>query len=201
MRAQRTITLLASVLIALTGAFALYSIYLITMGKDGSSVATDAGISIGGPFSLIDDEGNRVTQADYEGRAHLVFFGFTHCPDICPTKLSEATTVLEELGKDAEKLDVLFVTVDPERDTPEVMNEYVGYFHPQVTGLTGTTEEVADMARAYRAYFKKVPLDDGDYTMDHSTVVYLFDHDGNFVGPVSLDRDPAEVAESLRGYL
>ena len=148
MRAQRAITILASVLIAATGAFALYSIYLLTVGRDSGSVITDAGISIGGPFTLTDDDGRRVSEADYAGRAHLVFFGFTHCPEICPTTLAEATSVLDELGDDASKLDVLFITVDPERDTPEALHEYVSNFHPQITGLTGSVQEVATVARS-----------------------------------------------------
>lgn len=201
MRAQRAITILASVLIVATGAFALYSIYLLTVGRDSGSVITDAGISIGGPFTLTDDDGRRVSEADYAGRAHLVFFGFTHCPEICPTTLAEATSVLDELGDDASKLDVLFITVDPERDTPEALHEYVSNFHPQITGLTGSVQEVATVAREFRAYYKKVPFDDGDYTMDHSTVVYLMGKDGKFVGPVALDREPAQIADQLRAYL
>ncbi|MCB1478113.1 MAG: SCO family protein [Tepidamorphaceae bacterium] len=201
MRPQRAITIIASFLIVVTSAFALYSVYLLTAGRDSGSVISDAGISIGGPFTLTDDDGNRVTEADYAGRAHLVFFGFTHCPEICPTTLSEATAVLNELGDDAGKLDVLFISIDPERDTPEALHEYVSNFHPQITGLSGTAEEVASVARSFRAYYKKVPFDDGDYTMDHSTVVYLMDKENNFVGPVALDREPGKVAEQLRAYL
>lgn len=202
MRTPRAIVLLAAVLIAATGAFAFYSIYLLTQGRaPGGAVISDAGITIGGPFTLTDDTGKRVTEADYLGHAHLIFFGFTHCPDICPTKLSEATLVLEQLGDDAAKLDVLFISVDPERDAPEVLADYVSLFHPQITGLTGSPEEVASTARAFRAFYRKVPLDGGDYTVDHSTVVYLFDKANNFVGPVSLDREPAEVAAQLRPYL
>ena len=109
--------------------------------------------------------------------------------------------MLNELGDDAGKLDVLFISIDPERDTPEALHEYVSNFHPQITGLSGTAEEVASVARSFRAYYKKVPFDDGDYTMDHSTVVYLMDKENNFVGPVALDREPGKVAEQLRAYL
>ena len=197
----RIIVAIAATLIVLTGAFAFYSIYLLSQGKGPGGVVTDSAISVGGPFALVDNTGRNVTEADYAGRAHLIFFGFTSCPDICPTKLSEATLVLNELGYHASRLDVLFISVDPERDTPDVLSAYVSNFHPQITGLTGTPDEIARVAREFRAFYRKVPLDGGDYTIDHSTVVYLFDRDNAFVGPVSLDRDPAEVAAQLRPYL
>lgn len=202
MRTQRTLTIVAAVLILATGAFAAYSIYLLSQGRSvGGSVISDASITIGGPFTLTDHTGKRVTEADYAGRAHLVFFGFTYCPDICPTKLAETTAVLDGLGSDADKIDVLFITIDPERDTPQALADYVSVFHPRIIGLTGSQEEITSVARAYRAFFRRVPLDGGDYTMDHSTVVYLFDKAGDFVGPVAMDRDPAEVAEELRAHL
>ena len=157
--------------------------------------------TLGGDFALPATSGGTVSLQQFRGRVVLLNFGFTSCPDICPTKLSEATLVLNELGDDASRLDVLFISVDPERDTPDVLSAYVSNFHPQITGLTGTPDEIARVAREFRAFYRKVPLDGGDYTIDHSTVVYLFDRDNAFVGPVSLDRDPAEVAAQLRPYL
>lgn len=157
--------------------------------------------AIGGPFRLVDQDGRRVTEADFRGRPFLVFFGFTHCPDICPTALFEMSEVLRRLGPDAEKTAVLFVSVDPERDTPEKLKEYLSSFHPRIVGLTGSPQEIADVEKAYRVYAKKVPLEGGGYTMDHSAIVYLMDKDGRFVAPFNLKRTADEAAADLRKRL
>ncbi|MGE0231963.1 MAG: SCO family protein [Flavobacteriaceae bacterium] len=157
--------------------------------------------SIQGNFSLTDDTGKRVTEADFAGRPHLVFFGFTHCPDVCPTTLYELSAIFEELGDDADKLDVLFISVDPERDTPESMADYVGSFGPQFTGLTGTKEEIDAVARNFKVYYRKVPLEGGDYTIDHTAVVYMFNRKGEFVAPFNAKRPPEEAAAELRKLL
>lgn len=163
------------------------------------TIATE--FEIGGPFELTAHTGERMTDADFAGAPKLVFFGFTHCPDICPAALYDITLVLNELGDQAEDLNVLFVSVDPERDTAEMLELYLSSFHPQITGLTGTPEEIAEVARSYRAYYQRVELDNGDYTMDHSAVVYLFDADGTFVAPFNHKRPPEEAAEDLRAVL
>jgi protein SCO1/2 len=157
--------------------------------------------SVGGPFRLVDQDGRRVTEADFRGKPFLVFFGFTHCPDVCPTALFEMSEVLRRLGPDAGKTAVLFVSVDPERDTPEKLKEYLSSFHPRIVGLTGTPQEIADVEKAYRVYAKKVPLDGGAYTMDHSAIVYLMDKDGRFVAPFNLKRTADEAAADLRRRL
>lgn len=201
MSPTRIIYLLATLLVVLTG-LASYLAVSMYMNRDGSgTIISDAGITIGGPFELVDHNGNTVTQATYAGKPYLMFFGFTHCPDICPTKLAEISMVLDELGDRSDDLNVLFVSVDPERDTPEVLSDYVEVFHPQITGLSGSVEAIADVARSHRAYYRKVELDDGDYTVDHSTVVYLFDGEGRFVSPLNVEADPAEVADRLRAVL
>ncbi|MEO1200676.1 MAG: SCO family protein [Pseudomonadota bacterium] len=160
------------------------------------TIATE--FEIGGPFELTDHQGQTVTEADFAGKPSLVFFGFTHCPDICPTTLYDITLVLQELGDDADRLNVLFVSVDPERDTPDFLGTYLSSFHPGITGLTGTAEQVAEVARSYRAYYRRVPLDNGDYTMDHSAVVYMLDAEGTFISPFVHDRAPEESAAILR---
>jgi protein SCO1/2 len=201
MSPTRVIYLLATLLVILTG-LASYLAVSMYMNRDGSgSIISDAGISIGGPFELVDHNGNTVSRADFAGKPYLMFFGFTHCPDICPTKLAEISIALDELGDKASDLNVLFVSVDPERDTPDVLREYIGSFHSQITGLSGSVETIADVARSHRAYYRKVPLDDGDYTVDHSTVVYLFDKEGQFISPVNVEADPVEVADKLRAVL
>jgi protein SCO1/2 len=155
--------------------------------------------AIGGPFELVDQEGRTVTERDLKGHPTLLFFGFTHCPDICPTTLFEVSEVFRALG---EKQNVAgyFVTVDPERDKPDVLKNYLQSFDPRMRGLSGSPEAVAAMLKAYRVYAKKVPTE-GDYTMDHSALVYLMDKDGRFVAPFNLKRKPEEAAADLRRYL
>ncbi|MBS7542126.1 SCO family protein [Ancylobacter oerskovii] len=161
-------------------------------------VATQA--SVGGAFSLVDQDGQPVNEETFKGEPTLIFFGFTHCPDICPTTLFEMSQLFEYLGEDARKVQGLFITVDPERDTPEVMKSYIGSFHPSIQGLTGTPEQVTAAIKAFRAYAQKVPGQDGDYTMNHTAIVYLMDKNGTFVAPFDLKRPPADAATALRPY-
>jgi protein SCO1 len=157
--------------------------------------------TIGGAFHLQDQSGKPVSDQELKGRPHLVFFGYTHCPDVCPTTLFEISEVMKALGKDADRAGALFITVDPERDTPAVMADYLSNFDPHLRGLTGDPAAVAEALKAYRVYAKKVPLKDGDYTMDHTAVVYLIDKDGRFVAPFNLKQTPEAAAAQLRGYL
>ncbi|MFG1461534.1 SCO family protein [Xanthobacter sp. DSM 24535] len=168
-------------------------------GRPQSPVASLA--TIGGPFQLVDQTGAPVTQDALKGRPSLIFFGFTHCPDVCPTALFEMSEIFGALGPDAGKLQAFFVTVDPERDTPDVMKSYLSSFSPELKGLTGTPEQVDAVKRAYRVYSKKVPLEGGDYTMDHTAVIYLMDKTGTFLAPFNIKRPPAEAAADLRRYL
>jgi protein SCO1/2 len=201
MNATRVIYMLAALLVALTGV-ASYMAVSMYMDRGGSgSIISDAGITIGGPFELVDQDGQSVTQDNFAGKPYLLFFGFTHCPDICPTKLAEISIILDELGDRADDLNVLFISVDPERDTPEVLKEYISSFHPQITGLSGSISAIAETAKSHRAYYRKVPLDDGDYTVDHSTVVYLFDGQGQFVSPLNVENDPVVAADRIRQVL
>ena|SRR5690349_5080876 len=163
------------------------------------SVATPA--AIGGPFELTDQSGQTVTDKALEGRPTLVFFGFTHCPDVCPTTLFEISEVLHALGSDADRVNAYFISVDPERDTTASMKDYLSSFDPHLKGLTGDPEVVTKVLGEYRVYAKKVPLKDGDYTMDHTALVYLMDRDGKFVAPFNLKRTPEEAAADLKRYL
>ncbi len=156
---------------------------------------------IGGPFRLIDQNGKPVTEQDMKGKPFLVFFGFTHCPDVCPTTLFDVSEVLRSLGPDADRAGALFITVDPERDTAAALKDYLASFDPHLRGLTGDADALATVAKEYRVYYKKVPLDGGDYTMDHTAIVYLMDKDGRFVSPFSLKRKPEVAAAELRKYL
>ena len=157
--------------------------------------------AIGGPFQLTDQAGQAVTENNLKGKPTLIFFGFTHCPDVCPTSLFEISEVLKALGKDADRVNAYFVSVDPERDTAAAMKDYLSSFDPHLKGLTGNPEAVAKVLSAYRVYSKKVPLKDGDYTMDHTALIYLMDRDGQFVSPFNMKRTPAEAATDLKKYL
>jgi protein SCO1/2 len=157
--------------------------------------------AIGGPFQLTDQAGQTVTDQNLKGKPTLIFFGFTHCPDVCPTSLFEISEVLKAMGKDADRVNAYFVSVDPERDTAAAMKDYLSSFDPHLKGLTGNPEAVAKVLSAYRVYSKKVPLKDGDYTMDHTALIYLMDRDGRFVSPFNLKRTPAEAATDLKKYL
>jgi protein SCO1/2 len=156
--------------------------------------------TIGGPFHLTDQNGATVTEQDLKGAPFLVFFGFTHCPEVCPTTLFEISEILRKLGPDADRVRAVFITIDPERDTPAAMKDYLSSFDPHMVGLTGDPAEIAAVAKAYRVYYKKVPLDQ-DYTMDHTTIVYLMDKEGRFVSPFSLKRTTETAAADLRRYL
>jgi len=156
---------------------------------------------IGASFSMIGQDGRAVTNRDLLGRPYLVFFGYTHCPDFCPTALFDISAVFKEMGPD-KKITALFVTVDPERDTPEVLKAYLENFDSRIIGLTGDTQKVEAMAKAFRVYAKKVPGEKaGDYTVDHTGVVYLMDKRGKFVSAFNLQRPPQQAARELEAYL
>lgn len=144
-------------------------------------------------FQLIDHEGNAVDSNTLVGRATMVFFGFTYCPDVCPTTLSDIAGWLNAMGEDANDLNVVFITVDPDRDTVDVMAEYVSYFHPVVRGWTGAARDIAQAAEGFRATYEKVPTDNGEYTMNHTASVFLFDPVGSFVGTIDY-HEPREFA-------
>jgi len=157
--------------------------------------------SIGGPFRLTDQTGQVVTEQAMKGKPTLIFFGFTRCPDVCPTSLFELSQVLAAMGADADRINAYFVSVDPERDTPASMKDYLSSFDPHLKGLVGTPEATEKIEKAYRVYAKKVPLKDGDYTMDHTALIYLMDKQGNFVAPFNIKRKPEDAAADLKRYL
>lgn len=189
--------LIASAFVA--GLVACLGMILLLLGPRGPVAQSVA--AIGGPFALVDQNGRTVTDQDLKGRPTLMFFGFTHCPDVCPTALFEISQVMERLGPGAEKVNAVFVTVDPERDTPAVLKDYLSSFHPRMIGLTGEPAAIAAMLKAYRVYAKKVPQDGGDYTMDHSALVYLMDKEGRFVAPFNLKRSPEDAAADLKRHV
>ena len=156
---------------------------------------------VGGPFALTDQAGHARTDRDFRGRLMLVYFGFTFCPDVCPTELQVMATALDRLGAKADEVQPLFVTIDPERDTASHLADYVPMFHPRLIGLTGSADAIRKVADAYKVYYARVPQDAGDYTVDHTAYIYLMDRDGHFVAPFNLKRTPEEAAVDLKRYL
>ncbi|MGH6670496.1 MAG: SCO family protein [Xanthobacteraceae bacterium] len=136
--------------------------------------------SIGGPFTLIDDTGKTVTDKTLFGKPYAMYFGYRYCPDVCPTTLFDLTRWIKDLGPDADKMNYVFVTVDPERDTPKLIHEYLASFDHRIRGFTGTPAQIAKIAKEYRVYYKKVPTSDGSYLMDHSAMIYLMTAEDKF---------------------
>jgi protein SCO1/2 len=166
----------------------------------GGNVQTVGQAAIGGPFTLVDHTGKTVTDKDYRGKFMLVFFGYTFCPDVCPTELNTIGVALDKMGPAAEKVVPIFVTVDPQRDTAEKLKSYVADFHPRLVGLTGTEEQVAVAAKAYKVYYKKVGAEKAaaDYLLDHSSYIYLMGPDGGFVAHFPFGITADKMAEELQ---
>jgi len=154
--------------------------------------------AIGGPFTLVDGDGNTVTEKTFAGKWRLMYFGYTHCPDACPTTLSDIGAALDKLPAAArQKLVVLFVTVDPQRDTPKVIGDYAKAFGPEFIGLTGTPAALAPVEQGFRVYAQRRILKGGDYAMDHSSIIYVMGPDGNFIGVLDDTMKPADIAGRL----
>ena len=157
--------------------------------------------TIGGTFTLIGQDGRLISNADLAGHPYLVFFGYTHCPDFCPTALFDISEVFKELGPE-KKVTALFVTIDPERDTPEVLKSYLENFDSRIIGLTGDNQKIEAISKAFRVYARKVPsAKANDYSVDHTGLVYLMDKRGKFVSAFNLQRPPGEAARELEAYL
>jgi protein SCO1/2 len=185
-------------LIGVGAVFAL--IFAAFVGFTSNKPPTPGPAAIGGPFQLTAHNGQQFTDKDLLGRPFLVFFGYTHCPDICHTTLFEMSEILRALGPNA-KIAAVFVTVDPERDTPQVIKDYLSNFDPRIIGLSGSRDALDPMLREYRIYTKRAPGDGDDYSVDHTTVVYLMDKNGRFVSAFNVARQPADAARELERYL
>jgi len=158
---------------------------------------------IGGPFTLEDGNGKRVTDRDFRGKYMLVYFGYTFCPDVCPTTLNEIAEALDQLGAEADRVQPVFITVDPGRDTPAVVKRYVAAFSPKIVGLTGSEASIAETAKEYRVYVAKRRTGEGanDYTVDHSSVLYLMGPNGAFLAPIRADESGEQMARDIGKYL
>lgn len=168
---------------------------------DRQNAATVAPVAIGGPFKLAASSGDVVDSAALKGKPFAVFFGFTHCPEVCPTTLYEMSSALGKLGEDGKDLRVFFITVDPERDTAEFLKNYLTSFDPRILGLRPTPEQLADVAKSYRVFYEKVKTEGGDYTMNHTALVYLMDREGRFFGTLDYEEKPDVRLAKLRRLL
>jgi cytochrome oxidase Cu insertion factor (SCO1/SenC/PrrC family) len=188
----------AIVVLVIAGVTALGALWFTRVQTDGP-IGTGTAL-VGGPFSLTNQDGKRVTDQDFRGKYMLIFFGFTFCPDVCPGELQVMSAALDELGPEADKIQPIFITIDPARDTPEAMKIYVSNFHPRMVGLTGSEEDIAAVAKAYRVYYAKAKDSEGkpDYLMDHSTILYLMGPDGKFVKHFTFGTDAKALAQGLR---
>ena len=157
--------------------------------------------SIGGPFTLVDDTGKPVSDKTLAGKPYAIYFGYTYCPEVCPTTLFDLTRWIKKLGPDADKLNYVFVTVDPERDTPKLMHAYLASFDKRIRGFTGTPAQIAKIAGEYRVYYKKVPTSDGGYVMDHSSMIYLMDADETFDSIIPYQENDASAVAKLKGLI
>lgn len=152
----------------------------------------------GAPFTLVDQTGKPITEAAFRGQPSAVFFGFTHCPEVCPTTLFELDGWLKKLGDDGKNIRAYFVSVDPERDTAEIMNTYVGNVSDRITGITGEPDKVLAMAKSFNIFWRKVDTGDGDYTMDHTASVLLLHGSGDFAGTIAWGEDPDTALAKLK---
>ncbi|WP_404935252.1 SCO family protein [Nitratireductor sp. L15S-10] len=193
---RRSLSILAGAVLALVLAIIAVATMNITPGgrPGGGSGTAD----IGGAFTLTGEDGETVTETDFLGKPTAVFFGFTFCPDVCPTTLFELSGLIEALGPDADRLNYAFVSVDWERDGPEELARYTSSFDDRIRGLSGTKEQIEAVTRAYRVYYKKVPTEGGEYTIDHTASVYLMDEDGGFVGTLSYGEAHDSMLEKLK---
>jgi protein SCO1/2 len=189
--------LLAAALVLAAGALLGLALHENPKGVGGTLLAS----AIGGPFHLVDQNGKAVSDADLKGKWQLLFFGYTHCPDTCPTALNEISLALDRLGKKRNEVEIVFITVDPERDTPEVLKSYVESFDAPIIALTGAADQVAQAAKAYRVYYAKHPRPDGSYDMDHSAVIYVMDPQGRFTATFTPDATADAMAERLQKLL
>lgn len=159
----------------------------------------------GVPFQLVAQDGKPITEQAFRGKPSAIFFGYTHCPDVCPTTLFELDGWLQKVDPTGDKMNAYFVTVDPQRDTPELMNEYVSNVSKRIKGISGPPDKVLDMVKGFHVYYKKVPLDpdkpDGDYTMDHTASVFLLDSGGRFAGTISYQEDPDTAVKKLESLI
>jgi protein SCO1/2 len=184
--------------IAATAAAALLVAIGIVFGQFIRHSSEPDPVAIGGPFELVDQEGHTVTDKTFLGRPSVIFFGYISCPDVCPTTLMDVSNWLKALGPIAGKLNILFISIDPVRDTPVHLREFLSSFDPRIRGLTGTNEQITGVAQKYRVYYKRIEEKDGSYSMDHTGTIYLMDRAGHFVASLTFQTEDSAAIERLR---
>ncbi len=201
MRKSRIFTVAATLVIAMgIVGFTAYNLQLAKNDKGGRVVKTTGAAQVGGPFELVNQDGKTVTEKDFRGKYMLVFFGYTFCPDVCPTELQVISAALEKMGSSAKKVQPVFISIDPARDTPSVMKEYVSNFYPGMIGLTGSDQQIAKVAKAFLVVYSKVVEagpDADEYAMDHTSSTYLMAPGGKFIKHFSYGTDAGKLASGL----
>lgn len=194
--------LLPLIISGLAAVLLIGAVFLLFTGSPAPAPDTQAN-AVGGSFTLTNGDNKTVTANDLHGKYLLVYFGYTFCPDVCPTTLADVVQALDKLGAQADRVQPLFITVDPARDTPAVIRQYVSAFSPRLEGLTGTPAEIAAVAKKYHVYYAPHPTGPGaqDYTMDHSSILYVMAPDGGFAGIIRSDQGPAGIAHDLAALL
>lgn len=195
----RIVGLIAAGVLAIVMTLAAFSI-VIDSRRTPVPQSTGAA-AVGGPFTLVGTEGQEVTEEDLLGKPSAVFFGFTFCPDVCPTTLFELTSLMEQLGSDADRINFVFISVDAGRDGPEEMKQYLSAFDERIIGLTGTDEQIDAVTRAYKVYYARVPVEGGDYTMDHTALILLMNSSGQFFGTIAYEEATEMMLAKLRRLL
>ncbi|MBA4208859.1 MAG: SCO family protein [Parvibaculum sp.] len=197
------IALAAGIVLAILAGVALSEFLAGTAENRNAGASSSAAASVGGPFTLVNHEGETVTEEDFRGRYMLLYFGFTFCPDVCPTELGAMASAINALGEKGEQVTPVLITIDPERDTPEVMARYVALFHPRLVGLTGTPEQIDAAAKAWHVFYRKAEDESSsaDYTMDHSSIIFLMGPDGEYLKLFRPHTPPGEMAQEIAKYL
>jgi protein SCO1 len=197
MRAHHWIQTIMSGLVGFAVAL-LFVAFFVSAHESGQGARV---VPVGGPFTLVDDTGAPVTERTLLGKPLAMYFGYTFCPDVCPTALLDLSHWIQELGPDADKINYVFVTIDPRRDTPALMHNYLSSFDKHIRGFTGTSDEIAAIAREYHVYYKRIPTDNGGYVMDHSTIIYLMGPDGRFVNVIAYQENDASALTKLKNLV
>ncbi|MHB2266393.1 SCO family protein [Aliihoeflea sp. PC F10.4] len=196
MMSGRVVGFIAAGVMAIVMTLAAFS---IVIDSRRAPVLQSTGVAtVGGPFTLVDTEGQEVTEKELLGKPSAVFFGFTFCPDVCPTTLFELTSLMEQLGSDADRINFVFISVDAGRDGPEEMKQYLTAFNERIIGLTGTEDQIDAVTQAYKVYYARVPVEGGDYTMDHTASVLLMDASGQFFGTMAYEEAPEVMLAKLK---
>lgn len=201
MTTRARILLIAGLAALLIGGGAAAVVIMAPSASPPAAQSTAVGAAVGGPFTLIGADGKPVTDRNYRGKWMLVYFGYTFCPDVCPTTLNNIAQALAQLGRDANQIAPLFITVDPKRDTPKVIGDYVAAFDSRIVGLTGSADQIAAVAKEYRVYYAPQPGNGKDYLVDHSSFVYLMNPQGGFAKVLPATMSGSEMAAAIRPFV